>query len=168
MWKLAVIALVVAALARSADATPRHWYTDKKWWVGEAVIVGSTMADAASTCRGVGRGGVEQNMILGPSPSCGHVFAFEVGATGYWTFFHALDWHLMNGENPDAKLGWRVFGYTVIPIAAFAVNGSAAIQNFGVPNPAPSNTKVGTAFRIRGQAEIRSEFNRRVGEGFVK
>jgi hypothetical protein len=168
MRKLAVMIALAAACAGSANARPKHWYTDKKWWIGEAINVGATMADADSTCRAVRRGAVEQNIILGPSPGCGHVFALEIGAAGYWTCLHILDWHLWDSNDPDPHLGLRVLGYTVIPVAAAAINGSAAIQNYGVPAPAPPNTSIGTAIGLRRQEEIRSEFNWRVGEGLVK
>src|ERR1700757_4824709 len=111
MRRVAMLALGMFIIAGSTSAGRRHWYTDKKWWIGEAVIVGSTMADANSTCRGIKRGGVEQNVLLGPSPHCGHIYAFEGGAAGYWTVFHILDWHWWDGDYADPKLGWRLFGY---------------------------------------------------------
>lgn len=178
MRKFAVFVFGLAAIAGSAagrprtaivSATPkpRHWYTDKKLWIGEAVIVGSTMADANSTCRGLQRGGVEQNVALGPHPSCGHIYAFEAGATAYWTFFHFLDWFWVDGGDPDPNLGWRVYGYVAMPVAAFGVNGTAAIHNYRVSSSASPNAQIGSTV-ILHQEQIRAEFSKRVGEGLVR
>jgi hypothetical protein len=167
MRKSFALALAVATIAGPAGAAPRHWYSDKKWWIGEAVNIGATMADANSTCRALRRGAVEENMVLGARPSCGQAYALEVGAAGYWTFFHALNWHWWDGQNPDPKLGWRLYGYASIPVAVFAINGSAAIHNYGVSYPAPPNTTIGTAVRLR-QEDIRAEFNSRMGQGFAQ
>lgn len=124
--------VILLLCASNAHAAPRrhHWFTDPKWWAGEAVIVTAVALDGNSTCRAVARGGVEQNMILGPHPSCGQVAALDIGAVGYWTGFHILEWKL---SYDDPKLGWRLMGYTAIPVAAAAIHGSAAAENYGAP-----------------------------------
>jgi len=168
MRKLIVLALTISAITGSASAEPRHWYKDPKWWVGEAVIVGATMADANSTCRGLQRGGTEQNVILGPHPGCGHVYALEASALASYTALHALEWRLVIGDEPDPKLGWRMFGYASVPVVVLAIHGSAAIRNYSDAGRTPPNTATGTAIRIGHQEEVRTEFSSRVGEGLVR
>ena len=40
MKKLVILALLLSLFSTSAEARPKQWYKDKKWWIGEAVIVG--------------------------------------------------------------------------------------------------------------------------------
>jgi hypothetical protein len=133
MRKLPVIAMVVASVAGSTNAAPRHWYTDKKWWIGESVNLLATGLDANSTCCALSRGSTEGNIILGPHPSCRNVAGMQMGAAFYWTFFHVLDWHFWNNpEAPVPNRALRIIGYTAIPVAAAAIHGSAAIHNYRV------------------------------------
>lgn len=126
--KLATVVLALA-FATSASAEPKHWYKDKKWWIGEAVIAAAVAADYHSTAiqRGTGR---ETNMLLGPSPSNRRLVIVGSSAFGYWTALHVLDWHFWHD---DPVKGWRTFGYTAIPVAAAAIHGSAAIHNYELP-----------------------------------
>lgn len=153
MRKFTLLALAVVAIPGSLNAAPKHafndetstkpkhFFKDKKWWIGESMNVLWPLLDAQSTCRDSHRGAEETNIVLGPHPSCKDVFALEAGAVGYWTFFHALQWHLVENPNQyEANLGWRIFGYTVIPVAATAVNGSAAIHNYRIPNSSSAHS----------------------------
>ena len=141
-------------LAIPASAKPKHWYLDKKWWAGTAVIGLSTALDAHSTCALTGRGS-ETNFILGPHPSCGKVALFELSGFAFNTALHALIWHCAQDDffepRPPGQKG-SCYGlnqyegshskvislvvYTSIPAINVASHVSAAIQNYAVPSAA--------------------------------
>ncbi len=125
---LYLLCVHLVALAVLTPAAPRHWYSDKLWWAGTAVIGLSTALDAHSTCLGIAHGGYETNFFIAGTRSCATVGGFEAGAFVYWTGFHALEWHLTH----DSGKFPRVFGLVVIPTAAAASHGSAAIHNYGL------------------------------------
>lgn len=127
------LALALLLVAPLAGAAPKHWYSDKKWWAGEAVIGAAVFLDMHSTSQALHNGNTESNFLLGPHPSDGRVAAFGVGAFAYWTTAHAVDWHFFHNE----LLGFRIFGYTAIPTAALITHLPAAIHNYGLPAPPP-------------------------------
>lgn len=110
--------------------TPRlhdHWYKDKYFWIGVAVIGGSIAADAHSTSRFVDRGYAEGNPFLGPHPSHGRIAGFALLDFGAQTTFHALAWH---ESHQDPSKAWRMIGRFGEPVAAFAISGRQAITNY--------------------------------------
>lgn len=72
------------------------------------------------------------------------------------------------GDDPDTKLGWRIFGHALVPAVVLAIHGLAAIHNYSNAGRTPPNTATGTAIRIEHQEEVRAEFNMRIGEGLVR
>lgn len=138
------LAIFLLFCAVPAQAAPKHFYTDWKWWVGTAINGTMVALDMHSTTVMLSRGGTESNMILGPHPSNGEVAGLGVGAFAYWTVIHAVDWHF---GHDDPNKAWRVIGYIAMPIATTAIHGSAAIENYGFrPPPAtdpPAAVKLG-------------------------
>lgn len=133
------LALALLLVAPLAGAAPKHWYSDKKWWAGEAVIGAAVFLDMHSTARAMGNpANVETNFILGPHPSDGRIALVGLGAFSYWTTFHALDWHFGHDDTKP----WRILGYTAIPAAALAVHLPAAIHNYELP-AAPAAVREG-------------------------
>jgi hypothetical protein len=104
-----------------------HWYRDKYFYIGLAVIGASIAADAHSTVRGVDMGLIEGNPILGQHPSHGRVAGFALLDFGAQTTFHALAWH---ESHQDPSKAWRTIGRLGEPVGIFAVNGRQAIKNY--------------------------------------
>ena len=115
-----------------AHARPRHFWTDKKWWTGVAVIGAATALDGASTCQGLGRGGVETNLLIPGNPTCARVGYFMAGAFTFWTTIHAVDWHYSHDSPSRVE---RMAGLTAMPIGTLAVHLPSAIHNLQIPPP---------------------------------
>src|SRR3974390_676398 len=138
MRKTLIVLTLFVTSAIPAFGSPKHWYTDKKWWVGEAVIVTAVALDMNSTAGAIHRGGWETNVFLCPHPSTRRIAIMGTAAGGYWTFFHALDWHFFH----DDSKGFRIFSYTAIPAIAVATHVPAAINNYSV-NETPAAVREG-------------------------
>lgn len=133
----AILFAVLSSVAIHAQALPAkpqpqkiiHNGPPSKWsLVAEVgVITAATLADGLSTCHAVARGGVEQNVLLGPHPSCGAAIGFSFGAAAYWTGFQLLTRKFITGED---KLGWRLAGHLIIPTAAAIIHGRDAYVNY--------------------------------------
>jgi hypothetical protein len=129
MSKLTVVGMTMCLLtaAASAEARPKHWYKDWKWWAGEAVIAGAFVADSYSTSLAQSRRvGIETNPFLGPHPNNGAIARLSLTGFAIETTLHAYMWHL---SNEDTK-GWRAFGYTAVPGAGAVILGRSAAHNF--------------------------------------
>ncbi len=62
--------LAVLLVCVPAHAGPRrHWFKDKKFWLGFATIAGSVVADVETTEAARGRGAQEGNPLYGSHPS---------------------------------------------------------------------------------------------------
>lgn len=131
------VALILLLLPVTAEAKPKHWFTDPKWWVGTALMGAAIAADAHSTSRGVGMGLREENWALGPKPSNARIAGISLGYFGIQTALHAGAWHFTHhvpladssGYDED-RLGWRILGYTALPATVLAINGHSAAKNY--------------------------------------
>jgi len=132
MRRSALFTLLLFTLASSVEARPRHWYTDKKWWVGEFFVAASIGADAASTVQRTGRQ-VEGNHLLGKNPSRRSVIGVAVLSMSIQTSLHAEAWHITVGED-DTK-PWRLVAYTGVPIICMSIYGTAAVHNYHLEFP---------------------------------
>jgi hypothetical protein len=120
----------IIALAIPAKASP-HWYKDKRWWAGEAIIGLSVALDAHSTCQAVGRG-VETSIAFPGPRSCAETAGISLGAFGFYTVLHAAEWHV--GHDDPNKV---IRGLTpwMIPAAVAPIHLYAAAHNYGLPTP---------------------------------
>ncbi len=152
----ALAVIVLFLLAVPAQASPRHWYSDAKWWAGTAVIVGATALDVQSTCRNFGRGYVEGDFVIRGSTSCGEVSGIAFSAAAFSVGMHALAWHCQQEDfwtHADGQRGrcygenhyvgkhptlnaWLVYG--AIPAIQFGAHVPAAIYNYTRPNLRPA------------------------------
>ena len=120
-----LIAMLWLTMPGSAWSKPRHWYSDPKFWMGEAVIAGALIADGATTVNGLHRGMMETNPILGAHPSTARVAGYDVTLFAGYTAANAAEHHLTRNESKP----WRVAGYVAIPAIAASAHGYAAIHN---------------------------------------
>ena len=131
--KLLKLLAILLLIAFPAEARPKHFFSDKKWWVGEFFIAAAIGADAHSTVQRTGRQ-IEGNHLLGPNPSRAKVIGLASLSMGLQTSYHAFCWHLTTGED-DAK-GWRIVGYTAIPVEVVSIYGlKGAIHNYHLEFP---------------------------------
>ena len=125
--------LLLLSFPLSAEARPKHFFTDKKWWIGEFFIAAAIGADAHSTVIRTNRQ-TEGNIFLGRNPSRAKVIGLASLSMGLQTSYYALCWHLTTGED-DTK-GWRIVGYTAIPTEVVAIYGlKGAIHNYQLEFP---------------------------------
>lgn len=105
---------LICALGTSAQP-PRHWYKDKKWWAGEAVILGMAATQGIATSR-VKSGGT---FAFGNHTSNAKIALFEAGVNvPVFTGLHIFEWHL--GHNDPNKY-WRFTSYAAVPAADAAI-----------------------------------------------
>jgi len=113
-----------------AWAAPRqhdHWYKDKVFWAGIAVIAASQVLDAHSTASGFGHHISEANPILGPHPSSTKIGVYTFG---YFTFQSALHVAAYKQSHNDPSKAWRLIGQWGLPATAASVNGIQGIKNY--------------------------------------
>jgi len=125
--------LLALSFAGTADARPRHWFTDPKWWLGEVIIASAIAADAHSTADR-SRHLVEGNHLLGGNPSKLRVAGLASLSMGLQTTYHAAAWHYSVGDDDPSK-AWRLVGYTAIPIVCVSIYGHAAVHNYQLDFP---------------------------------
>jgi len=119
------------------DGLPRkHFFSDPKWWIGESVVIVSHAADAYTTTQRP-HGIIEGNNFIGINPSNKKVALVSLTAFSIQTTLHAGAWHvthhvpLADGTGYDQDhLGWRIVGYTGIPVTVALINGRQAIKNY--------------------------------------
>jgi hypothetical protein len=122
-----ISALFLALLCcGTISARPRHWYSDPKFWIGEAVIVGSTYADARTTCNGFGRGYVEGNPLDRGAHNCGAAIGILSIGTGIYTGLHIASYRMLQDDTSKA---WRGVSLVTVPAIAFGFDGVSAIRN---------------------------------------
>jgi len=111
-------------------ARPRHWYTDKWFWVGEGVGVAARTLDCTSTQQRLSQGYAEGNLLVGPHPGRGAVIGLCVGSEAALTGLHIVSWKYSHNE--PSKL-WRNVGRWEVPAIQGGVFGSAAARNYSLP-----------------------------------
>lgn len=131
---LAILLLV----AIPAHASPRHWYADKRWWVGEGIIALSVALDAHSSCLAVNRG-VDTSIAFPSRRSCGADTGIGLGAFAAYTALHAAEWHF---GHDDPSRAIRALTPWMLPAVVAPIHLSAAIHNYMLPAP-PSYRVVG-------------------------
>ena len=101
---------------------------DKKWWIGETVIILATALDAATTAYGQGKNPqvLEGNPILGLHPSNGRVAGFSLLSLGVNTGLHYGAYRV--SHNDPSKV-WRFAGEWSMPTVVAAINGRQGINN---------------------------------------
>ena len=120
--------LMVSCLAcSSASARPRHWYTNWKWWAGEAAIVGSLVADGRSTCLGYSRGLVEANPLARGTRSCASAVSILLTAGTVYTGLHVESYRTL--ENDPSK-AWRAVSLVSVPAVVCAFHCTIAARNY--------------------------------------
>jgi len=133
-----IIALVLCLVFGCVtEAAPRkHWFTDPKWWAGEAAIAAAIVADSHSTASRP-PGAVESNWLLGRNPSNRKVALVSLGYFGIQTSLHAAAWHvthhvpLADGSGyAQDRLGYRAVGYLGVPFVVGILSGHAAARNY--------------------------------------
>ena len=115
-------------LAPTAQARPKHWYTDAKWWAGVAVIGAAVAADYATTAQLQRQGNVETNPILGPHPSNAKLAGVGTGAFAFYVGLHAAEYHLTRDDTKP----WRTASYLLMPAIVGGIHGYAAAHNEGL------------------------------------
>jgi hypothetical protein len=124
-------AICLLTTAVSAEARPKHWYKDWKWWAGEAVIAGAFVADSYSTSLAQSHHvGIETNPLLGPRPNNGAIAGMSLTGFAIETSLHAYLWH----SCIDDTKAWRVTAYTALPTAGVLIIGRSAAHNFTLAN----------------------------------
>lgn len=158
MKRIILLSILLSLLAGTAQAAP-HWYKDKKWWAGAAVIAGSIALDVQSTCRVFGRGYAESNPILRGSTNCGQIAGVATAYTAGMIGFHALAWHCESGKlwhcrglNQDEgqnHKAWQTLSYTVFPAINAAVHIPSAVHNYRLPVLIPMQTSLRSGLSVQ-------------------
>jgi hypothetical protein len=129
--KLAFALIVLSSVP--ADAAPKHWYTDKLWWAGEAINIAMPLLDANSTEYGIHRGGIETHpWLIGHHPTPGQAYGAGVGAAVLYTGLHIATWKL---SHDDSSKAWRNVGRWGVPATVTANHLPAAIHNYRIEHP---------------------------------
>lgn len=126
MKRTAVVLAAALAVVPTCNAKP--FYKSRRWWVGEAVIVGAYVADARSTI--VGRrncpGCAEGSLALSAHPSNNGIIGVALLGIGLESTFHALaHWSLQR----DAP-AWQFAGDTAIPAENAAIILPGVVHNY--------------------------------------
>jgi hypothetical protein len=120
---------LILLTAVSCGASPRHWFQDKRWWAGEAIIAGSVFLDAHSTCTRIGARGVETSIVFSGNRSCGASTGIGAGAIGFYTILHATEWHFGH-DDPNKVI--RALTPWMVPAAIAPIHLSAAAHNYSL------------------------------------
>jgi hypothetical protein len=109
-----------------AEAKPRHWYSDWKWWGGEAVIVTAAGLDGKTSCDVYKRGYVEGNLINRGNTSCGEAAGILFGDAAFYTALHLLNHKYLVGSD---KRWVNIVGRAGVPGAVAAIHAQAIELN---------------------------------------
>lgn len=131
--KILLAICLALALPINGYAKPKHWYTSKKFWAGEAVIGLSVFLDYQSTQRNHAFGESNRifNGVVGNNPSTARVAGFGLTAFAVESATHVALYKL--SENDPSKY-WRFAGLTAQPAISFGVHVPAAIHNYTFQN----------------------------------
>jgi hypothetical protein len=125
--KILALVLALAVASSPIAARPRHWFTDWRGWAGEAVIVGSVIADGRSSCVGYSHGLVEAGPLRSGQHSCAQAVSLLAVGGAVYTGLHI--WQLrLNEDEPSWK--WRTAGYLTMPATVCGLHCTAAAHNY--------------------------------------
>jgi len=115
---------------------PKHFYSDWKWWAGEAVIAAAIAADVRSSILVLDRCPqcTEQNPLLGKRPSHKKLIGVGLAAIGIESGLHIANWHL---GHDDPNRFWRGMAYWSVPVIVGSMEGYYAHHNYGLLNQSP-------------------------------
>jgi len=156
-----LIVLLLAATSAQAqrrwNGKERHWYTDRLWWIGEAVIAGAFAADAHSSAfvRDRCPGCRETNLLLGPRPSNRAIAVDSSLLFGLYTAFHIGSWKACPDPDWDDK-AWRAACYTAIPAIIGPLKIRAAIHNYNLAAGSASGSTQSLSKNSLGRAQSTS------------
>lgn len=122
---LCILVLSFLPLAAQAQSKPKHFFQEKKWWIGEAVILASVAVDYAYSSRAISSGFQEGNILLGPYPSTGRMVGIGFAVAGFWTAVHAGSYEIMKNDPSPA---WRNLSLMSTPIEAGIIHGYGAAR----------------------------------------
>jgi hypothetical protein len=126
--RLIIIPLICALLVcGTADARPKHWYTDWKVYVGLGVITGAVIADGQSTCLAFSHGYVEAGHFGRGNTSCAKATIGVTAAGALYGTTYILQARHFEESNSRA---WRAISLVALPAIVVAGHGSAAIHNY--------------------------------------
>ena len=137
-----MVTVLLAGSLVDAKPSPKRWYKDWKWWVGEALIAGIRAADVHSSMLVRSRcpGCIETNPFLGKHPSNGGLIAMGSAAFGIETTLHILSRKYGHDDNSRA---WSFASYALVPGADAALSIRVIVHNYSLaskPRPAPSSS----------------------------
>jgi hypothetical protein len=122
----------VAPVSRGGPA-PRHFYTDRWWWVGRAVSGAAVTVDAASTMTAARAcpGCVEDSYLFSYGrPTPGRTAARAGLGFGISTVFAIAEWWVM--RRAPRRNPWTIGSYVDVPITDGVVHGWAAEHNYAL------------------------------------
>lgn len=127
---LLLMMVMVAAVAPAAQAKPKHFYQDWRWWIGTAVIGTATVLDYSSTAHDGSRGLSESNnILLGPHPSSGRLVGVGLADFAFFTALHAGSYELVRNDPNKAS---QTAGLLDVPVIAGAIHGYGFASNVHV------------------------------------
>jgi len=135
---------------------PRHWYTDWKWWVGEAAIAGIRFADAHSTALARSRcaGCIETNPIIGKHPGNGDIIALSSVGFGIETALHIASSVHCPDVNWDSR-PWRIACDALMPGIDAAISVPDIVHNYSLASQSKSVSLTSSSTVMFGQAQFR-------------
>ena len=123
MRKVLVLLLAVSVMitlsASLAEAKPKHFYQDKYWWAGVAVIAAGEVADGYTASRAVGTTLADEDPFIGSSITVKQINIIEGARFIAMTGLHAASYEVMR---KDPSKAWRVASKIDIP--AISLTGS--------------------------------------------
>lgn len=132
MKKVFVASMLIIIAAGPASARPKHFYTDKKFWLSEAVIGTAIFLDYHSTAQH--RLGTESSPLLGTHPSTGRIAGIGILDFGAETGFNIAFYKIARiGGQANETRTWDTLGYLSQPTISLATHLPAAIHNYGLP-----------------------------------
>ncbi len=124
--------LLILFWAQPGLARPRHWYTDRKFWVSEGVIGTAIFLDYHSTAARPY--GSETNPFLGTHPSNRRIAGIGLLDFGAETGFNLAFYKIARiGGQANETRTWNTLGYITEPAISLATHLPAAIHNYRLP-----------------------------------
>lgn len=111
MRKIAVVILL--ALSSTVVKGQEHFYRDKKWWAGEAVIVATGIISGVAENHARDGG----TYAFGNKTSSSDVAAIEVVAFGAFTGLHVLNHYAFTASDKPLSKPWAILAYGAVPVS---------------------------------------------------